>query len=74
MYHAVETIALGGWGCLVPVFLRKKRPKIFMAEDPVPLTMNRVFKLDVDPRRVCLTEPSVTGIFTVAEGRGKYKR
>lgn len=39
-----------GWEYAVPVFLRKKRSKIFMADDPVPGSMNKVFRLDVNLR------------------------
>lgn len=50
LYRTGEGIALEGWEYAVPLFLRKKRSKIFMADDPVPGSMNKIFKLDVDPR------------------------
>lgn len=50
LYRTGEGIALEGWEYPVAMFLRKKRSKIFMADDPVPGSMNKVFKLDVDLR------------------------
>ncbi len=47
---------LEGWEYPVPLFLRKKRSKIFLADDPVPGSMNKIFKLDVD-LRYPLVEP-----------------
>lgn len=41
---------LEGWEYAIPVFLRKKRAKIFMADDPVPGSMNKVFRLEVNLR------------------------
>lgn len=43
-------MVLHGWEHVVPAFLRKKRSKIFMADDPVPGAMNKTFLLDVDLR------------------------
>lgn len=51
MYRMVERIVLDGWEYFLPPILRKKRAKIFMGDDPVPGTMNRLFELDVDPRQ-----------------------
>lgn len=50
LYRTGEGIVLEGWEYPVPLFLRKKRSKIFMADDPVPGSMNKMFKLDVNLR------------------------
>lgn len=50
IYRTGEAVALEGWEYAIPVFLRKKRTKIFMADDPVPGAMNKLFKLAVDVR------------------------
>lgn len=50
LYRTGEGIVLEGWEYPVPLFLRKKRSKIFMADDPVPGSMNKIFKLDVNLR------------------------
>lgn len=41
---------LDGWEYAIPAFLRKKRSKIFMADDPMPGAMNKIFRLEVDQR------------------------
>ena len=48
-------MVIEGWEYIVPISLRKRRPKIFMADDPTPGAMNKLFTLDCDLRR----EPSV---------------
>ncbi|CAM9373083.1 unnamed protein product, partial [Scytosiphon promiscuus] len=50
LYRTGEGMVVEGWEYAVPVFLRKKRSKIFLADDPVPGSMNKVFRLDVDLR------------------------
>ncbi|CAN0429515.1 unnamed protein product, partial [Ectocarpus sp. 12 AP-2014] len=50
LYRTGEGMVLEGWEYAVPVFLRKKRAKIFMADDPVPGSMNKVFRLEVNLR------------------------
>lgn len=50
IYRTGEAIVLQGWECAIPSFLRKKRAKIFMADDPVPGAMNKIFTLEVDQR------------------------
>lgn len=50
LYRTGEGIVLEGWEYPVPLFLRKKRSKIFMADDPVPGSLNKIFKLDVNLR------------------------
>lgn len=50
LYRVAEIMVVEGWEHALPSFLRQKRPKIFLADDPVPGTMNKTFRLEVDPR------------------------
>ncbi|CAM9143952.1 unnamed protein product [Pylaiella littoralis] len=50
LYRTCEGMVLEGWEYAVPAFLRKKRSKIFLADDPVPGSMNKIFRLDVNLR------------------------
>lgn len=50
LYRICEGMVLEGWEYAVPAFLRKKASKIFLADDPVPGSMNKIFRLDVDLR------------------------
>lgn len=50
LYRTVEAIVVQGWVFIIPEALRTRPPKIFMADDPVPGAMNKVFGLDVDTR------------------------
>ncbi|CAM9525001.1 unnamed protein product [Discosporangium mesarthrocarpum] len=49
-YRMGEVFIMQGWEYVLPAFLRKKRPKIFMADDPVPGAQDGSFCLDVDRR------------------------
>lgn len=51
IYRTGEGMVLEGWEYVVPLAWRKKRSKIFMADDPVPGAMNKLFKLEVSSRQ-----------------------
>lgn len=53
-----------GWVFAVPAFLRKERPKIFAADDPVPGALNAVFNLRVDNRRVEQAEAHLASVLS----------
>eukprot|EP00904_Undaria_pinnatifida_P000099 jgi/Undpi1/1008/HiC_scaffold_10.g04472.m1 len=50
LYSTGQGMVIEGWEYIVPISLRKRRPKIFMADDPTPGAMNKLFTLDCDLR------------------------
>ncbi|CAM9423235.1 unnamed protein product, partial [Choristocarpus tenellus] len=50
VYSTGEKLVVKGWEQMLPAFLRKKRPKIFMADDPIPGMLDGSFRLEVNSR------------------------